>query len=161
MFSLTESLADSFNRTQRIIEMQTDGLTHADSLLQPPFRGNCMNWVLGHILTSRNGVLQHLGMPPVLAEPEGTRYRKDSDPIKCAEEALPFEKLLGGLEKSHQAISEALAETSQETMATTIQTGGGETTVGEWVVFLHWHETYHVGQLELLRQLAGKNDAVI
>ena len=161
MFSLTESLAGSFKRNQRIIEMQTDGLSHADSLLQPPFRGNCMNWVLGHILTSRNGVLKNLGAPPVLSESEGTRYRKDSDPITCDEEALPFEKLLGGLKRSHEAISKALAEASKETMATTIQAGRGETSVGEWVVFLHWHETYHVGQLELLRQLAGKNDAVI
>ena len=46
-------------------------------------------------------------------------------------------------------------------MATLIQTARGETTLGERLVFLHWHETYHVGQLELLRQLAGTNDAVI
>jgi hypothetical protein len=29
------------------------------------------------------------------------------------------------------------------------------------VFFLYFHETYHVGQTELLRQLAGKNDQVI
>jgi hypothetical protein len=34
-------------------------------------------------------------------------------------------------------------------------------TVAEKIAFSHWHETYHVGQLELLRQLAGKNDKVI
>ena len=25
----------------------------------------------------------------------------------------------------------------------------------------HWHETYHTGQLELLRQLAGTDDAIV
>jgi hypothetical protein len=29
------------------------------------------------------------------------------------------------------------------------------------VFFQYFHETYHVGQTELLRQLAGKNDQVI
>jgi hypothetical protein len=34
-------------------------------------------------------------------------------------------------------------------------------TVGKQITFLQWHETYHLGQLEPLRQLAGKNDKVI
>jgi uncharacterized damage-inducible protein DinB len=38
----------------------------------------------------------------------------------------------------------------------------GETeSMAERLAFAHWHETYHVGQLELLRQLTGKNDKVI
>jgi hypothetical protein len=35
------------------------------------------------------------------------------------------------------------------------------TTVGQRVLGLYFHETYHVGQLELLRQLAGTGDKVI
>jgi hypothetical protein len=34
-------------------------------------------------------------------------------------------------------------------------------TLGERLEFIHWHETYPVGQLEILRQLAGMNDAII
>ena len=34
-------------------------------------------------------------------------------------------------------------------------------TIGGMVSFLAMHETYHVGQLELLRHLAGKNDKII
>jgi hypothetical protein len=34
-------------------------------------------------------------------------------------------------------------------------------TVGERIEFMQWRETYHVGQLEILRQLAGVNDAII
>jgi hypothetical protein len=33
--------------------------------------------------------------------------------------------------------------------------------IGERLTFANWYETYHVGQLEFLRQLAGKNDTVI
>ncbi len=35
-----ETLVQSFAVTSKIIHLQTGGLSHADSLLQPPFRGN-------------------------------------------------------------------------------------------------------------------------
>jgi hypothetical protein len=34
-------------------------------------------------------------------------------------------------------------------------------TVGDRIAGLHWHETYHTGQLDILRQLAGKDDGVL
>lgn len=34
-------------------------------------------------------------------------------------------------------------------------------TVGQQAFFLYFHEVYHVGQTELFRQLAGKNDKII
>jgi hypothetical protein len=37
----------------------------------------------------------------------------------------------------------------------------GQSLLGDEIEGLAWHETYHLGQLELLRQLAGKNDQVI
>jgi hypothetical protein len=34
-------------------------------------------------------------------------------------------------------------------------------TVGQRLFGLYFHQTYHIGQTELLRQLAGVNDKVI
>jgi methionine salvage enolase-phosphatase E1 len=36
-----------------------------------------------------------------------------------------------------------------------------QSTILERLQSLVWHETYHIGQLEPLRQLAGKNDKII
>lgn len=36
-----------------------------------------------------------------------------------------------------------------------------ERTLGERVLGLYFHETYHTGQTEILRQLAGVDDRVI
>ena len=44
-----------------LIKCHTEGLTHDDSLLQPPFRTNCLNWVLGHIISRRNSAMELLG----------------------------------------------------------------------------------------------------
>jgi hypothetical protein len=37
----------------------------------------------------------------------------------------------------------------------------GVTTRGARLFFYYFHETYHVGQTELLRQLAGRDDKII
>lgn len=60
-------LIGALERNLNIVKSQTQGLSHADSLLQLPFRGNCMNWVLGHIATTRNAMLQFLGEEAILS----------------------------------------------------------------------------------------------
>jgi hypothetical protein len=69
-----ELLAELFAINYRVIRRQVDGLTHEDSLLQLPFRGNCLNWVLGHIVATRNRALALLGEPPIWSEAEAARY---------------------------------------------------------------------------------------
>ena len=51
---------DSFERNLHVIRLQTAGLSQADSLVQLPFRANCLNWVLGHLATNRCAVLRLL-----------------------------------------------------------------------------------------------------
>jgi hypothetical protein len=156
-----ETLVQSYRITRRIIKLQTDGLTHEDSLLQPPFRGNCMNWVLGHIIAGRDTALELLGQSPLWMEEETSRYRTGSEPLTSSERALPLERLLGDLDRSQQCTESALQRISAEELAQVAEFRGSEQTLGQALAGLHWHETYHTGQLELLRQLAGKNDAII
>jgi uncharacterized damage-inducible protein DinB len=156
-----EAMIESFNRTHWIIKRQTDGLSHAESLLQPPFSGNCLNWVLGHIIAGRNSILTALGESPIWNEEELTLYKRDSEPIITAEQAQPLEKLLSDLDQTQSGIIAALEQVSGEALEKPFESDPNRRTVGQRVAFLHWHETYHTGQLELLRQLAGKNDKVI
>ncbi len=156
-----ERLIESFALTQQIIHMQTEGLSHSDSLLQLPFRGNCLNWVLGHIMVGRNIALRLLGDPPLWTEDQETRYRRGSDPIVIGERALLLEELLRDLDESQQRLSAVLNDTTPEAMAAVVPFRGGHCPLAEALAGQHWHETYHVGQLELLRQLAGTDDAII
>ncbi|NIM94778.1 MAG: hypothetical protein GTO18_13845 [Anaerolineales bacterium] len=149
-----------YKRAQRMISNQTEGLTHHDSLLQLPFRGNCMNWVLGHIMVYRDLVLQMLGEETLLDEREKSLYKKESEPITDEETAVPLERLLSVLQESEERLVTALEEVTSEGWEANAEQGD-EYSVGEWIEFLEWHENYHVGQLEILRQLAGKDDAII
>ena len=152
-----ETLADYFGLTCRVIKRQLDGVTHQESLVQPPFRGNCLNWVLGHIVMSRAAVLTTLEETLPWSEEDAARYQRNSSPITSPEQALPLTQLQALLEESQTRILAGLARATSEFLAAKV----AEETRAEQIAFAHWHETYHVGQLELLRQLAGKDDKVI
>lgn len=158
-----EDLSKAFERNVSIIKRQTEGLTHRDSVLQLPFRGNCLNWVLGHIVDTRNTVLRLLGEEPVLDEAAiRKRYGHGSEPV-CADgpDVVKLEKLLEALERSQERIAAGLARATPEDLAKETQSHLGTTTVAQRLFFMYYHETYHTGQTEYLRQLAGKNDKVI
>jgi uncharacterized damage-inducible protein DinB len=156
----TKKLIPLFERTYWIVEQQTKGLSHADSLLQLPFRANTMNWVLGHVLHGRNKILQQLGQPLVLDDAITSRYERESEPMTDEAEAVPLETLLAAIADSQERIVAALNEVSEADLAV-IYNEKRQTTLGDWIEFQHWHETYHVGQLEILRQLAGADDKII
>ncbi len=155
-----ELLAQLYERTHWVIVKQTEGLTHSDSLLQLPFRSNCLNWVLGHIIVHRDKVLEMLGERPILSEGEKKLYEQGSEPITEGEPAVSLERLLKALEETQERIVATLKQVTADRLEARAEEGR-ERTVGERLEFLQWHETYHSGQLEILRQLAGKNDAII
>ncbi|MGQ9493302.1 MAG: DinB family protein [Anaerolineae bacterium] len=157
-----QELADAFERNLEIVRAQTKGLSHQDSLLQPPFRGNCLNWVLGHLVANRNSVLAVLGEERIGGEATRARYGYGSKPVLGeGEGVLRMETLLDILERAQERINAVLQRSTPEELSKEAQDHRGKTTVAERLFFLYFHETYHVGQTEYLRQLAGTNDKVI
>jgi hypothetical protein len=142
-------LAELFATNYRVIRRQADGLTHDDSLLQLPFRGNCLNWVIGHIVATRNQVLTLLGEPPVWSETEAAPYVRGSAPITEGEIAHPLEKILSDLDCSQERLMAALKRVTPHDMNAT----QGDETIGEQLAFLHFHEAYHTGPNPLFHQL--------
>ena len=163
IFPLIEAVIQNYRLNLRIVHQQTAGLSHFDSLLQLPFRGNCLNWVLGHIIQSRSELLEILGKPALWNQAEAEIYQTGSEPITPynADTALSFEKLLEYLTHSQTQMEKALRECSPDDLGQIIEQEGDSSTLGEMINGYNWHETYHIGQIELLRQLAGKGDAVI
>jgi uncharacterized damage-inducible protein DinB len=158
----TEDLVAGLGRNLNIIKAQTEGLSHADSLIQLPFRGNCLNWVLGHIVGNRDGILQYLGEQPTLSETQMTRYGYGSEPVVGEEEGIvEMAPLLAALESAQEVIAARLSALTEDDLAAEVESFLGTTTLAQLLFFLYWHESYHVGQTEQLRQLAGMDDKVI
>ncbi len=156
-------LADAYARNVNIIKMQTEGLSQADSLLQLPFRANCMNWVVGHIVTNRHNVLKLLdGAHPVEAG-RVERYRRESKPVTGPEAGvLPLAELLALLEQAQAQLAARLADIQASALEQPVAFFGNRSmSVAEWLLFFYFHDTYHTGQTEILRQAAGKDDKII
>lgn len=145
-----------------IIHEQVNGLTQADSLLQPQPGGNCLNWVLGHLLTSQLEVIRALGGSPPFPPALVARYDRDSLPIHGEEEGvLPLSTLLSMHDQVQGVLDKLLDTMKEEGFEREILVGERNQNLGWRVFFLHFHYTYHIGQLEYLRQLAGKLDKII
>jgi len=98
------SLTMILQRNYGIIQRQIKDLTHEQSLLQPPFRGNCLNWVLGHLVMSRQRILIMTNQPMLWTQEQCDRYERGSQPIVDGKDALPFEKIVADLTISQERI---------------------------------------------------------
>jgi len=151
-----------FEMENEIIHEQVNGLTNADSLLQPQPGGNCLNWVMGHMLTNQVEIITALGGTPPFDPLIIDRYQRDSEPIRGeGEGVLSLNTLVSLHDQTHTVLIELLSTMGEEDFSQEITIGERTTTLGWRVFFLHFHYTYHLGQLEYLRQLAGKLDKII
>ncbi len=155
------TLTHLLEENHRIIHMQLKGITQEESLLQLPFRGNCMNWVIGHILGVRGRSLELLGQPNTLNEAEQKIYDYGSEPLTDARIADNLAGMLKRLDESCETLTRLFGGLTAQDLEREVEIWRGKVSLLEALSFRVWHEAYHVGQLELLRQLAGKNDKVI
>ncbi|GMQ78063.1 MAG: hypothetical protein BMS9Abin02_0560 [Anaerolineae bacterium] len=147
-------LGQAFKTNHWLIHQLVDGLNHADSIVQPPYRGNCLNWVLGHIIVSRNQALKLLEVSPVWSAVEINLYDTGSKPITGDEQGINFENLLVTLDLTQDRIQTGLDVIGNDQLDLVVETSRGIRPVGKHIASLNWHETYHIGQLELLREIA-------
>ena len=75
-------LATGFAVGSMVIAMNLEDITNEEALVSPQQDGNCINWVAGHLLMARGGLLQMLGEQPSLSEDEAKTYKQASAPIK-------------------------------------------------------------------------------
>jgi len=160
---LTSSdLARAYKRNATIVMSQADGLGHADSLLQTPWRVNCFNWTVGHLVAGRDSALEVLGAERVGDADLLKRYETESEPITGdGPGVLQFAELLGMLAVATDRLEAALAPVTEEWLAEEIAVGSRTQTRAYRLHFLYFHDTYHTGQTEILRQLTGVGDKVI
>jgi hypothetical protein len=149
-----ESSSLAFANNHFILKRLARGISDAQSIIPTPFPGNSFNWVFGHLVAKRQQVLLLLGAPPVWDPAERERYETDSAPVTGMEGALPMARLIADLDLSQQKMIAALREATPEDLARISGTDRDAKPVGQRIAGLHWHETYHLGQLDLLRSLA-------
>lgn len=123
-----------------------DGIIHEESIIEIQYIST-VNWILGHIVLTRFQLLNNnLGNSNFDISSlqdvydRGTFFNLNSN-------FLRFEELLDLFKSTHEAITTGLknSEIDEKQLKT--------------VIFLFQHESYHIGQIGLLRKLLGKESS--
>lgn len=158
-----ELLREQAKIVHRVLRMNAEGLTQQDSLIQPQPGGNCLNWVVGHLVCVYGDVLPVLGQEPVFEKEALKRYDRGSAQLEEPGEALPLEELLGAWDEASRRVDRGLAGASTELLdqrAPFSPRKNPDETVRSLLTVVMFHQAYHAGQSGLLRRLAGKEGAM-
>jgi uncharacterized damage-inducible protein DinB len=149
--------------TQAVVRANTAGLTHEDSLIQPQPGGNCLNFVVGHLVNVYDKILPLLGQEPVLGDAV-VRYERGSPALRDPSEAMELSELLAAFDTQTERFQAGLATLTPEALerpAPGPDSNGELTeTVRSLLGTILFHQAYHAGQTGLLRRIAGKPGAI-
>lgn len=149
--------------TRDVVGANVAGLNHEDSLAQPRPGGNCLNWVLGHLLWAYNGVLPLVKQDPVMDQEVLKHYARGAAPIQDRAEALTFEEMLNAWNQAVERVDAGLAGLTADVLdrpAPGSPTGNPNETVRSLLTTVMFHQAYHAGQTAVLRRIAGKEGAI-
>lgn len=136
-------------RNLGVFQTNTESLKSKDFLVQAAPDGVHMNWILGHVLHSRQVLLEALGVDASVKNTEILKaYARGSKAQTL--EIMPSHDLVQALEVSQTAIEAALKDADFSTPSPM-----GKGTLEDYLDSMTWHETYHAGQSGVLRRLAG------
>ncbi len=148
--------------TQFAVRVNTEGISHAESLASPAVGGNSINWVLGHLVCVYNNVLPAVGQQTVLDFDRVKRYDRGSAPITSAD-AIEFATLLTGFHEAVERFEAGLGTLTCEQLdekAPLSPTNNPDETMRSLMSLVLFHQAYHAGQLAVLRRTIGKAGAI-
>jgi hypothetical protein len=161
--SAIDVMRQQAHMAQHVVRLNTDGVSHADSLVQPQPDGNCLNWVVGHLIAIYHHTFPLLGQQPVLPAQVLARYDRGSPPIRDASEATDFSELLTSWDETSRRFAAGLATLDPATLvspAPLSPSNDPTETIGSLLCSIAWHQAYHAGQTGLLRRVTGKRGAI-
>jgi len=134
-----------------LIHRFVDGVTHEESVYQLPFEHNCMNWILGHIVTNRSHVLETVGAAHDWQQEVRALYHTETPPVTPESASIEFGALIQYLDESVELLKTVLENVNDEMLDENHTNYRGEKTRYAHVTGFHWHESFHLGQLEILK----------
>lgn len=159
-----EVLRHQARMAHRVLRMNAEGVTHEESLIQPQPAGNCMNFVVGHLMSVYDQALPLVGQEPVLGVEALQRYMRGSPPLRDPGEAMDFGRLLAAWDTASERLDTGLAALTPEVLDRPMpgpDSGGALTeTTRSLLATIVFHQSYHAGQTGVLRRIAGKPGAI-
>lgn len=161
--TLARTLHLQFGYVAYTCMVNLDGVTDEEALVGPNEAGNCTNWIVGHLLQARAGLLDMLGAEMPFARDKYKRYERGSGSMDGPEDTIPLSEMTGDLAATAEPLEAALDGLTEEFLAREAPfkpTGKEDETMGSLLAALAFHEAYHAGQLGLLRRIGGRDGAI-
>lgn len=146
-----------------VVNANTHGLTHEESLVAPRPSGNRLNWVLGHLLSVYDGFLPLLKQEPVIGAAKLQRFARGAPPLENPADAIDFGKLLVAWNQASDRVDAGLASLDPDSLdrpAPNGPSGNPDETVRSLITTVMFHQAYHAGQTGVLRRIAGREGAI-
>lgn len=147
----------------KVVELNLEGLTHEDSLIQPTPGGNCLNWVMGHLVHVYDLALPLVGQKPAGDADALKRYARGAAPLKNPAEAVTLHELAKAWDEASTRMDSGLASLTPEALnasAPFSPSNNPNEIVRSLLATVFFHQAYHAGQTGILRRLAGKEGAI-
>jgi len=161
--SEVEAFRNIAGTTQKIVLMNVEGVSQAESLVQPQPAGNCLNWILGHLVCVYNNLLPLVKQTPIVNRDDLKRYDRGTPPLNTPAEATDIGELINLWNKTADRFDAGLASLTPEDLdekATVSPRNDPNETVRSLLSLITFHQAYHAGQLGVLRRIAGKPGAI-
>lgn len=146
-----------------VVRRNAEGFSEQESLIQPQPEGNCLNWVVGHLVHIYDSILPMLGRDPVMEAERTKRYERGSAPLREGNEAVGTAELMTAWDEAAKRIDAGLAELTTDRLddkAPFSPSNNPNETVRTLLTTVFFHQAYHAGQTGLLRRIAGKPGAI-
>ena len=159
MTSPLAPLAQRFAFNDRFLDMLVEGFDDRDWLVRGG-EGNHSQWLLGHLACTRRWALREFALPGTEEQAWERHFGMGTTPTPASDDIAPA-LLREAYLKSGEALRTWMASLGPEQAELPFKPfPDGSKTVGGALHFLYFHETYHLGQVGLLRRIAGKKGVV-
>lgn len=135
-----------FDLNYHIIHANLEEVSQEESIKPSGDGGVSINWILGHLILTRDSIFSILGVEKMFPEHLAPTYSRGTANV-TATNAEKLEDLLALLDKTQEVLkAEIEMKIDEEKRAK--------------VAFFGFHESYHAGQLGIMRRVIGKQGVI-
>jgi hypothetical protein len=157
-----ETCLIQFQISNMVLRANVGDVTHEESLIMPKPAGNCLNWVLGHLVATRSNFLAGIGEKPPWNEADCKHYDRHGPPLTNPADAKPLDEIWRALDETLRGIQETISKFTPDQLAAKAPfspTNNPDETLTSLVTTFAFHDAYHAGQTGILRRIIGRPPA--
>ncbi|HVR40765.1 MAG TPA: DinB family protein, partial [Thermoanaerobaculia bacterium] len=116
-------------------------------------------WILGHVVATRCLILPLVGQTSIWSEDLVNSYKRYGSKDVTA----PFDEIVHGFSESYERLVQGLEGLTDDVLASPVPNSPSNDpndTVASLLVTIAFHESYHIGQVGVLRRIVGKEGVI-